>query len=298
MRYIYIITISLLLASCGPSSEEKLKVEMERQRVEQEANEKLAEEKANRISAVTCSIMGETKNMDAAVRVREMNDAREKIGGEPFLKGDDAIKEAFEYGLCQELVLNENYYETLQTLKDAKRERERIAAEKQAEENRIAAEKRAEELRIYVEKKRISDAKPSVQEVSHPNGKLKKRTNYQSVNDGGKKHGLEESYYENGQLERKGSWKDGKQHGLEESYHENGQLERKGSWKDGKQHGLEESYDKNGQLWSKENYKDGKKEGLWEIFINGELASTLCYKNGEIVFKTGQITDDSYCKPQ
>ena len=32
--------------------------------------------------------------------------AREKIGGEPFLRGDDAIKEAFEYGLCEELVLN------------------------------------------------------------------------------------------------------------------------------------------------------------------------------------------------
>ena len=71
--------------------------------------------------------------MDAAVRVREMNEAREKIGGEPFLSGDDAIKEAFNFGLCQELVLNENYDERLQSLKDAKRERERIAAEQRAE---------------------------------------------------------------------------------------------------------------------------------------------------------------------
>ena len=78
-----LIILSLtLLASCGPSVEEK-----------------------KNIAAVTCSIMGETRNMDGAVRVREMNDAREKIGGEPFLKGDDAIKEALELGLCQELVL-------------------------------------------------------------------------------------------------------------------------------------------------------------------------------------------------
>ena len=98
------------------------------------------EEKEN-IAAVTCSIMSETRNMDAAVRVRELNEARDKIDGEPFLRGDAAIKEAFEWGLCQELVLNENYDETLQPLKEAKRELERIAAEKRAEEQRIAAEK-------------------------------------------------------------------------------------------------------------------------------------------------------------
>ena len=45
----------------------------DQQRIEQEASEKLAQEKAKRIAAVPCSIMGETRNMDAAVRVRELN---------------------------------------------------------------------------------------------------------------------------------------------------------------------------------------------------------------------------------
>ena len=115
--------IFIFITSCGPSAEEK-----------------------TNIAAVTCSIMGETRNMDAAVRVREMNDAREKIGGEIFLGGDDAIQEAFEWGLCQELVLNESYNETLQLLKDAKRERERIAEEE-------LAELRVEWARIEVEQK-------------------------------------------------------------------------------------------------------------------------------------------------
>ena len=110
------------------------------------------EEKEN-IAAVTCSIMSETRNMDAAVRVRELNEARDKIGGEPFLRGDAAIKEAFDWELCQELVLNEDYDERLQSLKDAKRELERIAEEKRAEEQRIAEEKRAEEQRIAEEKR-------------------------------------------------------------------------------------------------------------------------------------------------
>ena len=111
----FLIIISLVLVvSCGQSQKEKRQVEMEQQRIEveqqrleKEASEKLAQEKAVRIAAVTCSIMSETRKMDAVVRVREMNDAREKIGGEPFLDGDDAIIEAFEYGLCQELVLND-----------------------------------------------------------------------------------------------------------------------------------------------------------------------------------------------
>ena len=119
MNKILIILSFVILASCGVSQKEK-----------------------ENVAAVTCSIMGETRNMDAAVRVREMNDAREKIGGEPFLDGDDAIQEAFEYGLCQELVLDDSYNEILQRLKDAKRERERLAREKRAEEARIMAEKR------------------------------------------------------------------------------------------------------------------------------------------------------------
>lgn len=113
MNKILIILSLVLLASCGPSQEDK-----------------------RNVAAVTCSIMSETRNMDASVRVEKMNDAREKIGGEPFLRGDDAIKESFEWGLCQELVLNENYDETLLPLKVAEQERERIAAEEQ----RIAAE--------------------------------------------------------------------------------------------------------------------------------------------------------------
>ena len=208
MNKILIILSLVLLTACGPSQEEKEKV-----------------------AAVTCSIMGETRNMDAAIRVREMNDAREKIGGEPFLRGDDAIQEAFGWGLCQELVLNESYDETLQPLKDAKRERERIAREKLAEEQRIAAEKqriaaekRAEEQRIAAEKQRIADSKPTVKEEFYSDGKLKTRRNYQSKSDGGVRHGLSEAFYENGQLHIKGNFKDGKIDGLYEKYYEDGEL--------------------------------------------------------------------------
>ena len=126
-----IVAIALLLNGCGQSRDEKEK-----------------------ITAVTCAIMAESRNMDASIRVEKINEARDKIGGEPFLDGDDAIKEAFEYDLCQELVLNETYDQSLLSSKGAERERERIAAEKRAEERRIA------------------DSKPTVKKEFHPNGKL------------------------------------------------------------------------------------------------------------------------------
>ena len=201
MNKILIILCLVLLTSCGPSQQEKKKV-----------------------AAVTCSIMSETRNMDGAVRVREMNEARDKIGGEPFLSGDYTIKEAIERGLCQELVLG-TYDESVQSLKDDKRERERIW-EAGAEDRKIAAEKRAEE-------QRIADSKSTVKEEFHSNGQLKSRTNYQPKTDGGKQDGLYESYRKNGQVLVKVTYKDGKKDGLYEGYDSNGQMDFKSCWDNG-----------------------------------------------------------------
>jgi hypothetical protein len=253
MKKLSVLLCVFLLTSCGPSQEEKQAAEMERQRVEKQASEKLAKEKANRTAAVTCAIMGESRNTDAFIRVEKINEARDKIGGEPFLDGDDAIKEAFEYGLCKELVLNETYDQSLQAERERKRiaaelraEVKKFAAERREEERRIAAERREEERRIAAEKQRIADSKPTVKEEFWPNGKLKSRTNYQAKNVGGKKHGIEEMYQENGQLMNKSNYKDGEWHGLVERYYENGQLSYQFNHKDGEKHGLYESYYENG----------------------------------------------------
>ena len=259
----------ILLTACGPSPEEK-----------------------KNIAAVTCSIMGETRNMDSAVRIEKMNNAREKIGGEPFLDGDYVIKESFEYGLCQELVLNENYNERLESRKDAQRERARIAAEKQ----------------------RIVDSKPSVKEEFHPNGELESITTYQSKNDGGKKHGLWEEYYASGQVRVTGNYKDGETDGHWVLYHPNGKLWGNSYYTDGKAVGLSDRYYDNGQLSGNTNYKDGKRDGLMEHFSkNGVIDYRQNYKNGErdgltqnydkdgretssYCYRDGEYTDMSYCE--
>lgn len=82
------VVISLLVAGCGMSKTEK-----------------------KELAAITCSIMSETRNMDSAIRVEKINDARREMGEDPYLAGDRGIKQAFEYRLCDELVMNDPTYE-------------------------------------------------------------------------------------------------------------------------------------------------------------------------------------------
>ena len=133
----YLPLILVALTACGPSPEEK-----------------------QNIAVITCNIMGESLNMNASMRIREINSARTNINADPFLGGDEEIKESFKYGLCNELVLDDPEYKNkLSILKEEERialeqaaERERIAAEQAAERARIALEKEKEEKRIAAEK--------------------------------------------------------------------------------------------------------------------------------------------------
>ena len=59
---------------------------------------------------------------------------------------------------------------------------------------------------------------------------------------GKKKGGPFESYYGNGQLQIKGTYKNGVFHGPYQLYYENGQLSEDGIYKDGKLHGPYENY--------------------------------------------------------
>ena len=80
--------------------------------------------------------------------------------------------------------------------------------------------------------------------------------------------GISVSHHDNGQLEVKG-YKDGKGNGLQEMYYENGQLESKSNWKDGIANGLQEVYYENGQLSFKSNYKDGKQTDTQTFTLRG-----------------------------
>ena len=235
-----ILLIAIFLTACGPSQEEK-----------------------ENIAAVTCSIMSETRNMDSAIRVEKMNNAREKIGGEPFLDGDSAIKESFEYGLCQELVLNEKTYdEKLQSRKDAQRERERIAREKRAEEARIASEKRFEKARIEREKRdeeaRIEREKQTELARTADQRRAKDKELFKKLIEEGKKVSLDPD----GNIELVRSMKNDVLHGELQRFHRNGKLMFKVMYENGKKEGLQENYDDDGNLTNEKCFKDGSQVSL------------------------------------
>ena len=159
MKRLLLLT-AIFLSACGPSNQAK-----------------------EEIAIITCNIMGESRNMDGAVRIKEINAAREKLGEDAFLGSDDAITQSFEYGLCRELVLNDPDYidkltATLEIELAREEEREkrakaaRIEREKREEAKRIEREKREEAKRIEIEQapskyrkavlKQIADYNPAI----------------------------------------------------------------------------------------------------------------------------------------
>jgi hypothetical protein len=235
MKRLLLLT-AILLTACGPSQKEK-----------------------EEIAIITCNIMGESRNMDGAVRIKEINAAREKMGEDSFLGSDDAIKQSFKYGLCRELVLNDHDYIDkltaaleieLARLKAEEEEREkreesaRIAREKREEPARIAREKREETARIESELALAAGAK--IKEL------VKKLLS----------EGKEVSLHTNGQISMIRPNKGSSLNGNVERFYKNGQMMFKAPYQNGKKEGISEYYDYDGNLTSKKCFKDGSEISL------------------------------------
>ena len=80
MRKIFFFPILFLLVGCGQSDEEK-----------------------QNIATITCNVIAELK--DPAMKIKEMNIARENLSAEPYLFGVDKINKSLKYNLCKNLVL-------------------------------------------------------------------------------------------------------------------------------------------------------------------------------------------------
>ena len=141
LRIKVFLTLSLvvaILSSCGVSQQDK-----------------------EEIATITCNIIKSSRNMDAALRIKEINSAREQMGEERFLGTDNEIIEALELGLCEALVMHDLSVAEIERGREvrARLERERIATEqrKKEEERRIAVEqrkKKEEERRIAAEQRK------------------------------------------------------------------------------------------------------------------------------------------------
>ena len=69
--------------------------------------------------------------------------------------------------------------------------------------------------------------------------------------------GINTKYYENGQKESEGNFKDGKEEGFHTGWYDSGKKESEINFKDGDYHGKKTVWFENGEKGSDENYKDG-----------------------------------------
>jgi antitoxin component YwqK of YwqJK toxin-antitoxin module len=85
----------------------------------------------------------------------------------------------------------------------------------------------------------------------------------------GEMHGLNTSYYENGQINEIGSFKRGKPFGRAQAYHENGNIKMiKDFDPDGNAHGEELIYNSKGILIEKITYANGLQNGPYESYLD------------------------------
>jgi hypothetical protein len=136
MKRLLLLTV-IFLSACGPSPEESAK-----------------------IATLSCNVMGASRNMDSSLRLVEINRARDELGKSEFLQTDDAIKEAFEYGLCYSLVLDSpNYSSLLSEAKAERTEQERLAKAERTEQERLAKEAEKARYRAKVLREKESTLK-------------------------------------------------------------------------------------------------------------------------------------------
>jgi hypothetical protein len=92
------------------------------------------------------------------------------------------------------------------------------------------------------------------------------------IDEAGKRQGLYQYWYDNGQLWERCEYVNGKQQGTYQRWHDNGQLWIQCEYVNGKIHGLYQYWHTNGKPEYECEYVNGKRHGLFQRWYdNGEL---------------------------
>lgn len=99
----------------------------------------------------------------------------------------------------------------------------------------------------------------------------------------GKKQGLMQLWFENGQISYQANYKKGRLDGPIKSWWKNGKLRSKSNYADGKVHGNQKQWYPSGAKFKELNFKNGLEEGMQMAWReNGKLYNNYEAKNGRI----------------
>jgi antitoxin component YwqK of YwqJK toxin-antitoxin module len=95
-------------------------------------------------------------------------------------------------------------------------------------------------------------------------------------------------YHDNGNVLVKGKLNSvGKRDGIWEGFYENGNIHWRTPFKESKRDGVRECFDEQGNIKWRIPYKGGKKDGIEEWFHpNGNIIKTYVWKDGELIEET------------
>ena len=101
--------------------------------------------------------------------------------------------------------------------------------------------------------------------------------------EGGKRHGLYNSFFENGQKSSEALLIKGKTEGWSRSWYKNGSKMRETYYENGLRQGKHTFWDENGKLGATHNYKDGKLDGIMTSYMEGKVLGRRTYREGKRV---------------
>lgn len=105
--------------------------------------------------------------------------------------------------------------------------------------------------------------------------------NTQGGFDGKLLHGEYKSFYRNRNLREQGNFSHGLKEGVWKTWFVNGKIHEIMNYKNGLEQGAQEIFDEAGNIISRTNYRNGLMNGKMVSYHNGELDTTIVFRNGK-----------------
>ncbi len=99
----------------------------------------------------------------------------------------------------------------------------------------------------------------------------------------------EKKNYDNGDLLRKGSYKNGLKNGVFEEFYPNGAVKTSVTYRNGVQHGPARMYTKDNHLTNYTEYADGVREGVAYSYYNNETPHIFAYRKNDKLDGTAKV---------
>ncbi|MFH1752548.1 MAG: hypothetical protein ABH875_00035 [Candidatus Omnitrophota bacterium] len=124
-------------------------------------------------------------------------------------------------------------------------------------------------------------AQAGVEKQYYLNGNVKLSTTYNKRHE---KHGIENLYYETGELWSKTIYKRDRKDSIEKIYYKSGQIMKEKPYIKGVLNGTEKAYWENGELMEEMSYDDGMKDGVAKYYdIDGSLMEEKVWQQNELI---------------